>query len=83
MDMGGSYDDMGGYGGGSASVGGASTGGGGGSPVDISPVDGSDEGMNGMGNLGVGVGLGTGVGGTMNILGKTMATNNFVTKLYQ
>jgi hypothetical protein len=28
-------------------------------------------------------GLGMGMGGSMNILGKPMATNNFVTKLYQ
>ena len=50
--------------------------------MDVSPVDGSDEGMNGIGGLGSSVGL-MGVGGTMNILGKPMATTNFVTKLYQ
>jgi len=60
-----------------ASAGGNTTGGGG------SPVDGSTSGQEeafGMGGVG---GASGGMGGSMGIIGKPMATNNFVTKLYQ
>ncbi|KAG6909803.1 hypothetical protein DXG01_015296 [Tephrocybe rancida] len=45
-----------------------------------SPVDGSDTGEPDIAGSGP---PGGGVGGTMNVLGKPLATNNFVTKLYQ
>jgi hypothetical protein len=60
---------------------------GGGSPVDGDvSVDGGDD-----QNLGIGAGSGStlvnghtgGMGGGINVLGKPMGTNNFVTKLYQ
>lgn len=65
-----------------------SSGGGGGSPVDGSgSTSGGEDALGGVGSSGVGhIGMGgmsMGVGGSMNILGKPMATNNFVTKLYQ
>ena len=63
---------------GSASGGAGGSGGSGSSPVDGSGNNSGAEDTFGM--LGGGVG---GVGGTMNILGKPLATNNFVTKLYQ
>lgn len=55
-----------------------------GSPIDGSTSSGEDAlgGVAGGHGMGMGLGMG-GVGGTMNILGKPMATNNFVTKLYQ
>jgi len=63
------------------SLGGANTGGGGrGSPVDGSGSGGEDGMLCGMGNPSA---IGLGVGSGINILGKPMATNNFVTKLYQ
>ena len=46
-----------------------------------SPVDGSGSTSGAEDSFGMGIM--TGVGGTMNILGKPLATNNFVTKLYQ
>ena len=46
-----------------------------------SPVDGSGSTSGAEDTFGMGIM--TGVGGTMNILGKPLATNNFVTKLYQ
>ncbi|RDB18526.1 Heat shock factor protein [Hypsizygus marmoreus] len=56
----------------------------GGSPVDGS---GSNSGGEDASTQSVGAGqmqgMGMGMGGSMNILGKPMATNNFVTKLYQ
>lgn len=79
-----SYDDLdvrGGYEScsrGVPGVGGAGAGGSGGSPIDGSgSTSGAEE---SFGIIGSG---GGGVGGTMNILGKPIATNNFVTKLYQ
>lgn len=69
MDMG--YDDFTPYG--------ASTNGGG-SPVDGSGnTSGAEDTLNGPGSGQMSLG----VGGSMNVLGKPMATNNFVTKLYQ
>ncbi|KAF6753550.1 HSF-type DNA-binding-domain-containing protein [Ephemerocybe angulata] len=47
-----------------------------------SPVDGSGNTSGAEDSLGS-ASLGGGVGGSMNVLGKPMATNNFVTKLYQ
>lgn len=62
--------------GGAGAGGGIGTGSGGnGSPVDGS---GSASGEDSFAMMGAG-----GVGGTMNVLGKPLATNNFVTKLYQ
>ena len=55
---------------------GTSTGGGGGSPVEGS-VSGGEDGVL------LGSTLGVPGGPTLNILGKPLATNNFVTKLYQ
>ncbi|KDR80898.1 hypothetical protein GALMADRAFT_207831 [Galerina marginata CBS 339.88] len=80
-----SYDDLEvrtAYGGSSTagSIGGGSTGAGGGSGGGGSPVDGSGSTSGAEDSFGMMVG---GVGGTMNILGKPLATNNFVTKLYQ
>ncbi|KIM39649.1 hypothetical protein M413DRAFT_19764 [Hebeloma cylindrosporum] len=46
-----------------------------------SPVDGSGSTSGAEDSFGMGIM--SGVGGTMNILGKPLATNNFVTKLYQ
>ncbi|KAF4610839.1 hypothetical protein D9613_007181 [Agrocybe pediades] len=73
-----SYDDLEvrtAYGGSmSAGAGGGPGSGGAGSPVDGSgSTSGAEDAFGVMG----------GVGGTMNILGKPLATNNFVTKLYQ
>ncbi|KAG6849473.1 hypothetical protein H0H93_008142 [Arthromyces matolae] len=48
-----------------------------------SPVDPSDPNSGGEADSGITMGTISGIGGTMNILGKPMATNNFVTKLYQ
>lgn len=78
MDITPGYDDM--YNGGA----GMGTGGGG-SPIDGSTSGGEESvGANGPHpTLGIGNLSGMAVGGTMNILGKPMATNNFVTKLYQ
>lgn len=76
MEMnGGAYDDGGAYG---------AVSGGGGSPVDGSGSTSGAEDVLGAGPNGlIGLqGLG-GMAGGMNILGKPMATNNFVTKLYQ
>lgn len=60
----------------------AAYGGSGGSPVDGSgSTSGGEEALGGAGgHIG---GMPLGIGGSMNILGKPMATNNFVTKLYQ
>ncbi|PPQ63110.1 hypothetical protein CVT24_005821 [Panaeolus cyanescens] len=59
---------------------------GGGSPVDGSGSTSGAEDSFGM-SMGLGSGGGpasaSGVGASMNILGKPLATNNFVTKLYQ
>lgn len=68
-----------------------SGGAGGGSPIDGSgstsggeDVLGTGPGGSGTGGMNMSLGMGAaGVGGSMNILGKPMATNNFVTKLYQ
>lgn len=72
MDLG-SYDDLAPYG--------SSTNGG------TSPVDGSGNTSGAEDALSASsqpqLGLGGGVGGSMNVLGKPMPTNNFVTKLYQ
>lgn len=71
--------------------------GGGGSPVDGSgSTSGAEDALGGagagghavmggmaMGITSIGSGVPGGVGGSMNVLGKPMATNNFVTKLYQ
>lgn len=75
MNGGGAYDD------GTSAYGAV---GGGGSPVDGSGSTSGAEDVLGAGPNGlVGMqGLG-GMAGSMNILGKPMATNNFVTKLYQ
>lgn len=54
-------------------------GGGGGSPIDGSgSTSGAEDGLAAPpgGTMGM-------VGGTMNVLGKPIVTNNFVTKLYQ
>ncbi|PPQ86544.1 hypothetical protein CVT25_007202 [Psilocybe cyanescens] len=80
-----SYDDLEvrtAYGGSSApsSVTGGSGAGGGGSGGNGSPIDGSGSTSGAEESFGI---IGGGVGGTMNILGKPIATNNFVTKLYQ
>ena len=64
---------------------GVGTGGGGGSPVDGSGSGSGDDAMGAAAMTGMPLGM-TGsmsVAGGMNILGKPMATNNFVTKLYQ
>ncbi|KAF8909238.1 hypothetical protein CPB84DRAFT_1495734 [Gymnopilus junonius] len=70
---------------GSANAAGSGPGGGsgsGGSPVDGSgSTSGAEDSFGMLG--GGGGGPGGGVGGTMNVLGKPIATNNFVTKLYQ
>lgn len=60
----------------------AAYGAGGGSPVDGGgSASGGEEALGGAGgHIG---GMPLGIGGSMNILGKPMATNNFVTKLYQ
>lgn len=83
----GPYDDMdvraaayGPSGAASAAVSGGAAGGTGGSGG--SPVDGSGSTSGAEDSFGM-MGSGGGVGGTMNILGKPLATNNFVTKLYQ
>ncbi|GLB41569.1 putative winged helix DNA-binding domain-containing protein [Lyophyllum shimeji] len=55
-----------------------------GSPVDGSEsTSGGEDPGHGSGQMGVHMGSMASVGGSMNILGKPMATNNFVTKLYQ
>lgn len=54
--------------------------GGPGSGSNGSPVDGSGSPSGAEDSFNMMAG---GVGGTMNILGKPLATNNFVTKLYQ
>lgn len=82
MDMasqGGGYDDLemrGAYGVGN---------GGGGSPVDGSGSGSGDDAMGAatLGGMQIGMAGSMNVGGSMNVLGKPMATNNFVTKLYQ
>jgi hypothetical protein len=79
MDLAPSYDDMSAYGG-ATSLGPTNTAGGRGSPVDGSDAGGDDPMLCGITNPST---IGIGVGGTINILGKPMATNNFVTKLYQ
>lgn len=66
------------------SVYGVGAGGSGGSPVDGSGSGSGDDAMGAaMGGMPMGMGGSMGVGGSMNVLGKPMATNNFVTKLYQ
>lgn len=53
---------------------------------DGSPIEGSGSASGGedaMGGQLGGIPMGMGVGSSMNVLGKPMATNNFVTKLYQ
>lgn len=63
---------------------GVGAGGSGGSPIDGSSGSGDDAmGSTGMNGMPIGMGGSMNVGGSMNILGKPMATNNFVTKLYQ
>jgi hypothetical protein len=57
-----------------------STGGGGNSPIDGSPS--STEGGLPCPTQSTGS-VGGGMGATMGVIGKPMATNNFVTKLYQ
>jgi hypothetical protein len=81
------YDDLGSYSGSGAA--------GDGSPIDDSPGsgspsgDGGEDGLlglalhNGVGPNNGGIGSGGGVMGGMNVLGKPLGTNNFVTKLYQ
>jgi hypothetical protein len=81
MDM--SYADDMGYA--SASAGGGLGGGGGGSPVEgsMSGDGGEDQPMSlGLSSGANGAGV-AGMGSGMNVLGKPMGTNNFVTKLYQ
>lgn len=57
---------------------------GGGSPVDGSgSTSGGEEAHGGPSAGGHMGGMPLGIGGSMNVLGKPMATNNFVTKLYQ
>ncbi|KAF8637488.1 hypothetical protein AX17_002792 [Amanita inopinata Kibby_2008] len=93
MDLGGSYGDelevRAAYGSSHVS---ASLGGNGNSPVDGNGSSGGEDVMGGgqHGQHGqsaslntIGVASTSGVGGSMNVLGKPMATNNFVTKLYQ
>jgi len=55
-----------------------SAGGGGNSPVEGS-ISGAEEGLPGQSTGSAGGGMGA----TMGVIGKPMATNNFVTKLYQ
>jgi hypothetical protein len=56
---------------------------GGGSPIEGSGNNsGAEDALNGSGSAQLSMALGA-VGGTMNVLGKPIATNNFVTKLYQ
>ena len=56
---------------------------GGGSPIEGSGnTSGAEDALNGSGSAQLSMALGA-VGGSMNILGKPIATNNFVTKLYQ
>jgi hypothetical protein len=81
------YDELGSYSGSGAA--------GDGSPIDDSPSggspsgDGGEDGLlglalhNGVGPNNGGIGSGGGVMGGMNVLGKPLGTNNFVTKLYQ
>jgi hypothetical protein len=78
-----SYDDLEvrtAYGGPSSAGSGPGGSAGGGSGGGGSPVDGSGSTSGAEDSFGM---MGGGVGGTMNILGKPIATNNFVTKLYQ
>lgn len=56
---------------------------GGGSPIEGSGNNsGAEDALNGSGSAQLSMALGA-VGGSMNVLGKPIATNNFVTKLYQ
>ncbi|KAJ2930033.1 hypothetical protein H1R20_g7072, partial [Candolleomyces eurysporus] len=56
---------------------------GGGSPIEGSGnTSGAEDALNGSGSAQLSMALGA-VGGSMNVLGKPIATNNFVTKLYQ
>ena len=48
-----------------------------------SPVDGSGSTSGAEDSFGGGTGGMLGMAGSMNVLGKPLATNNFVTKLYQ
>lgn len=74
-----------GAGGSAASVGGSSNQAANDVYEGTSPVEGPDDVTMGGPHLGgrAGSHVPNGVGGSMNVLGKPMATNNFVTKLYQ
>jgi hypothetical protein len=61
---------------------GVGAGGSGGSPVDGSG-SGSGDDATALAGMPMGMGGTMTVAGGMNVLGKPMATNNFVTKLYQ
>jgi hypothetical protein len=74
----GGYDDLE-----MRSVYGIGAGGSGGSPVDGSGSGSGDDTVSAVLGMPMGMGGSMSVGGSMNVLGKPMATNNFVTKLYQ